>query len=217
MLRVGSFPLLAVCLGAASSLCAQQPAPSPSVGSRVYVRRIQPNTASLLADSDVRSELGLSDEQVRKVDDILDDLQRPRRPAESERAKKQGYFDEIENRLKKVLNEVQRRRLGQLSIQVQGPVMVLRPDIAKSLQLTDVQRKRIVGIVKSAPARPGPARPGFRALPKEEQQKALDDWWAVRKELDAEILKTLTVEQRASFAKRTGEEFEFPGPRVDCH
>lgn len=212
MLCRANFLLLAVSLGA---VFAQQPAQGRSGGFRGPPGLVQPNTVSLLAEPDVRKELNVDDEQARKIDAILDDLQRPRTQAEFQETQKlspeerQKSFTENENRLKSILGDIQRRRLDQLLIQVQGAIAVLRPDIAKSLQLTDAQRKRIIAIAKSAPP-----QPRLRALPSEQQQKALDDWWAVRKELEAQILNVLTDEQRSKFANIRGEEFVFPRPNV---
>lgn len=175
----------------------------------------------LLANSGVKKEIKLTDEQdnqIRKIRrDVSDKYQPEFRKVQGDRAKRLKLLvesaRETRNRLNKELPDILRpeqlKRLDQIHIQVNGIASFKRPDVQKKLNLTDEQKVEIRKIgeglqqgltevfkdVASAPLRkmPGAIRK-VKQLKDEATQKAVEK---------------LTSAQKQTWQEMTGEKFDF--------
>ncbi len=108
----------------------------------------------LLGQKSVQEELKLTDEQVKQVNDLTAKLREAnaggRDLSREERVKR---FTESRATSRKaiesILNEEQRQRLEQISLQLAGPAALSSPGIAEKLNLTDEQQKAIKEIQSS--------------------------------------------------------------------
>ncbi|MBX9790137.1 MAG: protein kinase [Pirellulales bacterium] len=121
----------------------------------------------LLSEEAVQEELGLSDEQIAKIeaafsaldsaiDEAENDLDESADTSEfSGQAQLAGARDTIVAQLE----PQQKSRLDQLALQQRGPFAFRDPAVVKALQLTDEQREQIAKIIEEERPR-GPGRPG---------------------------------------------------------
>ncbi|MBS1724630.1 MAG: hypothetical protein JSS66_16935 [Armatimonadetes bacterium] len=108
----------------------------------------------LLRNTDVQSELKLTDDQKKKLDDLAQSMrpsggqggqggqgggqgERPDFQAMQERMKK------AEEEVDKILKPDQAKRLEELRLQREGVAALARPEVAKELGLTDAQKKQM--------------------------------------------------------------------------
>lgn len=180
--------------------------------------------AALAGMPQVQEEIKVSEEQKKQIDEGLAELRggfnfqelqglsaedREKRMEEI-RKKAETAGKAFEEKMNKILKPEQLTRLKELSLQRQGAMALLRPDIAKDLGLTEDQRKKMQGILESS--RPS-GRPNFQDLSQEERQKLMTESREKQEKAQAELLAVLTDEQKAKYAELKGKEFKFPEPR----
>lgn len=226
MIRSQCLLVGAVCLGVAVSAFSQDQRP---VNRRGPFGQIQPGFLFVLAEPDVRSDLKLSDDQERRIGEILN-----RRPPIKTFPNTQGLNDEEKRKLfqamteertkamlldeeaaKVILTDAQRARVDQIVTQIWGVLVVVRPDIAEPLGITAEQKKKLQEINRSGP--PSPSIVDVRKMTAEERQKTLGDWVAARNKLEVEMLAVLSDEQKSKFAKIRGEPFAFPATQIGAN
>jgi serine/threonine protein kinase len=177
----------------------------------------------LLNDPAVLNDLGLSGDQREQLADLSRRLTAQRgeafrdfhRLSQEERRKR--FLDlarSNEAGVNAILDRGQLRRLGQIAVQIQGPMAFHDPDVVARLKLTAGQRERIRAIEGDLLAgmadwpRPGPPGPGAPRKGHEQAARA-----ALEK-----MQALLTKEQAARWQELTGEPFRgrmppfFPGP-----
>ena len=162
------------------------------------------NTLMLLSQKSVQTELKLSDEQVKKVDEQLEkqreafaslrDLNREERQKASQAA------------VAEILKDDQLKRLKQISIQQRGGQALDDPEVAMALNLTAEQKDRIKAIQDAAQAEmrelfQAGAGGGDRA----ELQKKGE---ATRAETSGKLLGVLTEGQQSKWKELQGEPFK---------
>ena len=179
----------------------------------------------LLRIPEVREELGTKDDQNKQLDELFASMQPPERPnfeelqklsederrerMEAMRAKQEASFREIEEKLGNILDEKQLARFRQLRLQRQGVGALMRPELAKQLELTEEQRDKIRKIQEGA--RPEGRGPGnFQEMSDEERREFFTQMRERREKADAEILAVLTDEQKTKWNELQGEKFDFP-------
>lgn len=170
---------------------------------------------ALLGIVDVQKELGVTEEQMRKVEDLvartqeqmrnqmesvnfadLQNLQPDERDKRMEemRRKSEEMTRAADTQLAKILDTKQISRLTQLRWQRLGTAAFARSEVIKELDITDAQREKMIR-AESSGERGGP--PFARS--REEREKA-----------DAEMLALLTDSQKAKWSEMKGKEFAFP-------
>jgi hypothetical protein len=111
-----------------------------------------------------------------------------------------------EAKLKGILNARQFARFEQLSLQLQGPRALARPDLAQKLNLSEAQVQKIRELGQPQ-GRPnfggGGGRQGFDPA----------EFERLRKEQDGRILAVLSPEQRQQWTALLGPEFKFERPQ----
>jgi spore coat protein CotH len=167
----------------------------------------------MLAIREVQSELKLDDEQRKRIEDLAAQTQEKTMAAFREAFEDPDSLDE-ESREKRVaqvrietgklaqetlakisalLKPEQEERFQQLRLQREGISALVRPEIAKQLELSDEQRSKIEDLEAQQ-------RPFFG--PPQRRQQSLD-----------EALAILNDSQKAELAAMKGAEFKFPEPR----
>lgn len=167
--------------------------------------------------SDVAKELGLTDAQKGKLDELqrkqmeqmMAMFQSGERPSQEEMQKMMKKRQEDEDKaLKEILDAKQQGRLKELWIQRLGNSALLVPEVQKELKMTDAQLEK----VKNLQAKQGEAN---RAVFEKVQSGEID-----RSEireimeknsriLNEELGKVLDDEQRAKLKAMGGAEFKF--------
>jgi hypothetical protein len=172
-----------------------------------------PSNARLLAIDEVRTEIGVKDDQKAKIDPLLADARERmqsgfnfegfRDLSESEREKRMTEFrqraeevnNEVDAKLATILDSKQMERLAQLRLQQEGPSAIARAEVAEELNLTKEQRDKVAKIQEDSRGGGG----GDFAAMRERREKA-----------NADILAVLTEEQKTKWNEMKGKEFTFP-------
>lgn len=116
----------------------------------------------------------------------------------------QGGFAAMDRKVKGVLSSDQFERYQQIDLQVQGAHAVLRPDIAKKLEISDDQRQEIMDALR------GNRPPRLdRGQDPEEMRAAMK---AFREKQDHAVLAILTDGQKETWKTMLGKHFELPAP-----
>ncbi|MCS7308798.1 MAG: hypothetical protein NZ741_01125, partial [Armatimonadetes bacterium] len=114
--------------------------------------------------------------------------------------------------LGKILQPNQKARLRELQLQAEGTFALMRPDVAKELNLSEEQKKKIGDIMQQYRQRQMQLwQPG--ADPNEDRQARFQQMQQLRQQMDKEILGVLTPQQQEQWKKMQGKPFQFPrGP-----
>ncbi len=182
--------------------------------------------AGLISMEAVQKEIGVTTEQVEKIQTAMRELGGGRGPgggdrpnfqemSEEERTK---FFEEMrkqgEERAKKAeeilkanLDAKQLSRLEELRIQREGAGALARTEVAAKLKLTDEQKEKIKTALASG-------QMDFRSIGRdasqEDRQKAMQEFQAKREKANADALAVLTADQTAALETMKGAKFEFP-------
>jgi Spy/CpxP family protein refolding chaperone len=189
-------------------------------------------SAGLLAMPAVQTELKITDAQKQPLEDFRSELQKDIQEAMSgfdfqglqdlsqeERAKKMAEIrtkaEEIttkgDEKLAKILDESQMKRLKELRIQRAGAAAFAMPAVVAKLNLTDEQKAKITKIQEDARTQ---GRPQFNPdATQEERQAAFAKMQEARAKVLKDILATLDSDQTKTWTELTGKEFKFPQGR----
>jgi len=166
----------------------------------------------LIQNAQVQQELKLSDEQKSKVDEVASRV----REAGPQRSQGGGQADreqlrermqamsrvvaEEEKKLDEVLNDEQKTRLEQISLQVTGVRALARDEVASKLGLSDEQKEKVQAALRSQRGQfgggQGQPRPDAAAVRERRQQ------------LEQQVLAVLNDEQKQKWEELKGEAFE---------
>lgn len=139
------------------------------------------------------------------------------RPAEGEdrekareamREKMTAATKEITSKVEGVLTPEQKKRLKEIQIQAQGTRALTSEDVAKALNITEEQKKKIEEIREANRPQFGRGgQPGGGG-----ERPSLERMQEQQKETEAKILDVLTAEQKTSFEAMKGKKFDMPRP-----
>jgi hypothetical protein len=178
------------------------------------------NLLSLAQIDAVKKEIELLDEQAESLKKAGEEIRgqrsgdRPdfRNMSEQEREK---AFAEIQARREKenaaanakaaeILLPHQIKRLKEISLQLRGITALSDADVAKQLQLSDDQKKKLEEISRQNRER---GRELFQSGDRDGLREKFD---ALRKEGEQKMLAVLTSEQKTSFEQLKGQPFKMP-------
>lgn len=172
---------------------------------------------SLLTNENVQKELKITDDQKKKIEDIMV-AARPsggtnfrdlsREEAEKAFAEFQLKAQEARKKAEAILSPEQVKRLKELTVQSQGANALTTPEVAAELKLTDDQKGKLQGISDdySAKRRDLFGGGGFN-------QETRDKLTALTKEQDDKSLAVLTADQKTQFEKMKGAKADYELPR----
>lgn len=173
----------------------------------------------LLLSEDVQKELGLTDDQVKKVKEAV---QKVRDKHQEEFSSLQGMDEETRTKrmelartankeimesLGDVLKPEQAKRLKQIMLQARlqmpGGMVFNDPEVQSELKLTDDQKEKIKTISEDAQKE---MREAFTGGGRDEMRKKMA---SLRKETMDKIKAVLTDDQKKTWEEMTGKPFEF--------
>lgn len=209
-----------VCAGLLASVSFAQ----PPGGGRGGMMGGGGNLIALAKAKDVAADLKLSEDQVKKLEELDKKLSDKRRSAMQDAAGDQdamrAAFQEIakdtEKGLGEVVNADQLKRLKQLQLQSSLKngglfAVLMNPDVVKNLKLNEEQQEQLKGFGEDMRNTMTELRSsgGDRA----EIQKKTQEY---RASLDKKLAKLLTDDQNKSLKAMQGEEFkgQFPTPQM---
>jgi len=138
------------------------------------------NPLSLLNNQQVKTELGLTDEQLSKL------------------------TPEVMAAIARVLNEKQMKRFTQIDLQQRGNDAFKDEKVQSSLKLTAEQKKNINGILENATKELAELKGGGFGDFKGQTEKRE----TIRKEAKEKIASVLTSDQRKAWTEMVGDEFK---------
>ena len=110
--------------------------------------------------------------------------------------------------LKKILDEGQFRRWKQIELQVQAPMVLLRPDVAEKLGISEEQAQQLHEALMSL--RPPQPPQGQDGPPSQEQMEQMHKKMQEhRQQAMQKALSVLSGQQRQTWADMTGKPFKF--------
>jgi len=164
----------------------------------------------LLGQESVRKELKLSDEQIKKLDELsakqregfegLRDASREQRREKFAELAKTGR-----EAVNAILTEEQRTRYRQIGLQVRGLSALGDDEVAQSLSLTDEQKKKVEEIQQASREEMRGLFQGGGGGDRAEMRKKFEE---ARKAVDEKLGAVLTPEQQAKWKELTGPKFE---------
>jgi hypothetical protein len=162
----------------------------------------------LLGQKSVQEDLKLSDDQVKELKEFGEKMQKEfaglRDLSREERGKKmQELRKEGEEKLAKLLDKKQAKRLKQITLQVQGASAYSNPEVAKALAFTDEQKKDIKAIQEDAGKQIREIFQGEGDFKEKGEKMA-----KVRKEAKEKTEKLLTDDQKSKWKELVGPEFK---------
>jgi hypothetical protein len=177
----------------------------------------------LLQRQEVQKELKLDEDQIAKVSEAAQELNKHRRDTAAEfrglqgeeRRKKASEIrekitkktEEVNKKVRDALKPEQSQRLEQIALQVQGMRALRTKEIIKQLKITKEQQAKIDEVQSSIA---GKRQKVFQDVRNGniERTKVRDKLQELVKQTDEETLKVLTEAQRTQFDKMKGKKFE---------
>jgi hypothetical protein len=187
-------------------------------------------SAMLLAMPEVQTELSLTDDQKKKIEDLGQDVRDKARASfgninfqelqnmtdeerqkkfEEMRKKAEDVTKGLDEKISGILDAKQSERLKQLQLQREGAMALTRAEIAKKLALTEEQQAKIKKLVEDA--RPTNTTRFFdpNQTP-EERQAARKKMQDQIEKVQKDCLAVLTDDQMLDWTNMCGKTFKFP-------
>jgi Spy/CpxP family protein refolding chaperone len=171
---------------------------------------------------EVEKELKLTDEQQQKAEALNEELNNARREAWQNAA---GDFEKVREDVSKLyrdftakfnagLEEPQQKRLEEIFIQVNGPIVLTIETIADELMLSDDQKTKLEAAAADSRSQAFDSFQDFQNMSEDERAKKVQDLIGSR---DKSLLAVLSDEQKEKFEQMKGEKLEvnlanLPGP-----
>lgn len=194
-------------------------------GRRGFGGRGMDPTSMLLRSEQVQNELGLSEEQISRVESLTAEARNKSRDlfsglfdlSEEERRQRRTKLAEVaaetKAELATVLETSQVKRLEQIGFQMRGIRSLMQKDTVEKLAITDEQRQQIEDLVDAQREMQREIFRSLRDLASEERRTIMEDIQEQRKELQTETEKAVqeivTAEQWAKYQEMKGDPFEF--------
>ncbi len=161
----------------------------------------------LASQKSVQDELKVTDEQAKKIGELVDHQRevfsglRELEP-EERRKKLDEQMTANKTAIAGILNEVQFKRLNQISLQQRGARAFADAEVADALQLTPEQKEKVRAIQQEAQSQAQEAmQAGDRSAARTKVQE-------IRKTADEKSAALLTPEQQGKWKTLTGEPFK---------
>lgn len=212
-----------VCAGLMASAAFAQP---PGGGRGMGMGMGGGNMISLAKAKDVAADLKLSEDQIKKLDELNKKMQEKsaaaRQDAQGDREAMMSAMQEIAKETEKGLGEIvsadQLKRLKQLQLQSSikngGLMMALNnPDVRKGLNLNEEQQEQLKGFGEDMRNTMQEIFQGGGGGDRQEMMKKVQEY---RASIDKKVAKMLTEEQNKKLKELQGDEFkgQFPTPQM---
>ncbi len=159
----------------------------------------------LLMNKDVQQDLKMTDEQIAKVNELMQKQREAMKDLspEEKREKMPDMAKANERQVSQILKPEQRQRLKQLRLQRDGAMAIADPEVASNLQLSGEQREKIKSITDDMRKEFGELRQS--GAPPEEMRQKMGE---LRKSTNDKIMEVLTEEQKAKWKEMQGAPFK---------
>ncbi len=180
---------------------------------------------SMLGMAEVQKELKMTPEQVGKLKDAGEDLDKSMQALREEtgnpfelsdegRAKFFAKMQEMQTKAAaSVLKEDQMKRYRQLDLQQSGSQALSRKDVAEELKLSDEQKEKLATLQKEQGEAMGQIfRNGgnFRDMTEDERAAFRKKMGDMRKSFNDKAFAVLSADQNKKWKEMLGEPFKFP-------
>jgi Spy/CpxP family protein refolding chaperone len=152
-------PALALAGSEASSTQQGRPQGQPGMGQPGQGQRRGQGPLGLFRIAEVKKELGVTDDQVKKLEEAFKKFHESHQPTEGQQPEPPKQ-EEVEKVFLSVLSESQYTRFRQIELQAMGGRGLLRPDVREKLKLSDDQVDQIEDIVGPGGPQGGPGMGG---------------------------------------------------------
>lgn len=175
----------------------------------------------LLMMPEVQKEIGLTEQQIQQIQQLMMEqreqmqaLMQQMRDATPEQRQKlmEQATQKWDQGMSKILQPAQKARLRELQLQAEGSMALMRPDVAKELNLSEEQKKKISSIMEQYRQKQMQLwQQG--AGPNVDRQAMFQQIQQLRQQMDKELVAVLTAQQQEQWKKMLGKPFQFPrGP-----
>jgi hypothetical protein len=216
LVRFTAVLLLAACAGPAWAQVEIKPIqikPLPvQPGGPVGIGLADP-TLDLLRDKGVQKDLKLTDEQVKKVNDLVQqraDLMQNLKGV-IDLKKLQEAMEGLKKSATDLVTKDQAARLAQLRIQAQGPAAFRDPNVVNELKLTDEQKAAAIQAIGEANKKRLQAMAGMKGASAEEKAKKAGE---IQRDAAEDFIKQLSKDQQARWRELVGPAFDGVLPAV---
>lgn len=190
----------------------------PAEDDEAIIAREEALEIMLLEQKSVQQDLKLSAEHGKKIHEFADSqwkkMQAMKDLNKEERDRRfEAMAKDDERFLKGTLSESQLKRLEQISMQVAGLLWVMRSDVAKDLNLTEEQKRKIHELHREAHKE---AQEAFRSAGRAEVKEVKFN--EMRMANRRRLMSALTDEQKAKWKEMSGPPFRGKlhfGPRAE--
>jgi Spy/CpxP family protein refolding chaperone len=175
----------------------------------------------LLMMPEVQKELNITEQQMQQIGQLMAQqreqmqaLMQQMRDATPEQRQQlmQQAMQKWDEGIGKILQPAQKTRLRELQLQAEGASALARPDVAKELNLSEDQRKKIGDITTQYRQKQMQLWQQGRG-PGVDRQAMFQQMQQLRQQMDKELLAVLTTQQLEQWKKMQGKPFQFPrGP-----
>jgi Spy/CpxP family protein refolding chaperone len=159
--------------------------------------------AFLVRNEQIAKELGLTEDQVKKITAAVPEGMRDM--SDEDRAK---AVTKLEADVKAVMTADQNKRLREIRLQMGGTRALTQPDVAKELGLSEDQVKKIEAALDVPRPEGGGQTPGGERPSDEERAKMREEAMKAREAASAKALAVLTPEQKKKWDAMLGKKFE---------
>jgi len=175
----------------------------------------------LLMMPEVQREINLTQQQQQQIQQLMAEqreqmmpLMQQMREATPEQRQQlmQQVMQKWDEGIGKILQPAQKARLRELQLQAEGTMALGRPDVAKELNLSEEQRKKITDTLTQYGQKQMQLwQQG--AGPDVDRQAMFQRMQQLRQQMGRELLAVLTPQQQEQWKKMQGKPFQFPrGP-----
>jgi Spy/CpxP family protein refolding chaperone len=166
-----------------------------------------PTAGRLLGAKEVQDALKLTDDQKTKIDKINEDSRAKMREAfqggSPDRDKMMEVAKETSEKINEVLDAGQQKRLVGIMIQVNGAAAVADPSVAKELNITEDQKKKLQEVREGVRSELEKLRDDSGS--REDRMKKVQE---IQDDVNKKIVAELTSEQQAQLESLKGEKVD---------
>jgi Spy/CpxP family protein refolding chaperone len=166
-----------------------------------------PTAGRLLGAKEVQDALKLTDEQKTKIEKINDEQRKAMREAfqdgGGDRDKMVEIAKDTSNKINEVLDAGQQKRLVGIMIQVNGAAAVADPAVAKELNITEDQKKKLQEVRQGVRSELEKLRDDSSS--REDREKKVKE---IQEDVNKKIMAELTSDQQAQLESLKGEKVD---------
>lgn len=170
------------------------------------------NGVMLLSRKDVQDDLQLTADQKSKLNQLRQNFRPGPRPDDDgdpdqmRQAMEKRQADE-KKQVDAILTDTQKKRLGEIKIQIQGGMALLDPEVQAALGVSDDQKDKLRDVMEEQRENMRPPDPG-EGGERPDPQQMMAQMKKAQEKLTAALVAVLTSDQQAKFKTMAGKTFK---------